>query len=265
MHSSVSWNGLISPAADPQISALSSAALYGRGVFTTIAVRGGSPLFLAKHFRRLADSSKKIGIDADYSEEGLADSITTLIKKNGVETGRCRVTIFDLGSGGLWNAEAGSGTGVLITTAEAHPASDTFRLTVSGFPVNSRSPLAGVKCCNYLESLLSIAEARAAGFDEAIRLNERGQVVSGSMANVFWIKGDQLFTPDLSVGCLPGTTREFVCEKLEVTEVLADAGDLHHADSIFLTSAGLLVRQVTEIDGKEFAPANNPIVQLLSP
>ena len=62
---------------------------------------------------------------------------------------------------------------------------------------------------------MALENAKAKGFDEAIRLNERGEVASACMANVFWIKDKKLFTPDLETGCLAGTTREFIIETAE--------------------------------------------------
>ncbi|MBV9215096.1 MAG: aminotransferase class IV, partial [Acidobacteria bacterium] len=105
---------------------------------------------------------------------------------------------------------------------------------------------------------------RQLGFDEAIRVNERGIVTSGTMTNVFWSKGGRLFTPDLKTGCLPGTTREFVLENLEVKEVEAAIDELKGADAIYLTSAGLGVIAVDEFDGREFPQIEHPITGQLA-
>jgi branched-subunit amino acid aminotransferase/4-amino-4-deoxychorismate lyase len=137
-----------------------------------------------------------------------------------------------------------------------------FRVTTSPYPVNSRSPLAGIKSCNYLENILAIDEAKGRGFHEAIRVNERGHVTSGCMANVFWLSGGKLFTPASSTGCLPGTTREFVLENLACEEVEAEIGELGSAKAIFLTSAGLGVVAVNEFDGRTLGGRDHRIVQV---
>jgi branched-subunit amino acid aminotransferase/4-amino-4-deoxychorismate lyase len=149
-----------------------------------------------------------------------------------------------------------------IVAAEQRPIPSPFRITISPYPVNSRSPLAGVKSCNYLEQILAKDEAKKRGFDEAIRGNERGHVTSGCMANVFWLNGDRFYTPALSTGCLPGTTREFVLENLECEEVEAEIGDLETADAIFLTSAGLGIVAADQFDGRRLAGGDHPILQL---
>ena len=91
-------------------------------------------------------------------------------------------------------------------------------LTVSPYRINSKSPLAGVKSCNYLENILAWEAAKAHGFDEAIRLNEKGEIASACLANVFWKKNGEIFTPPLETGCLKGTTRGYVLENLAAAE-----------------------------------------------
>jgi branched-subunit amino acid aminotransferase/4-amino-4-deoxychorismate lyase len=61
------------------------------------------------------------------------------------------------------------------------------------------------------------------------------------LANLFWKKGDKIFTPSLETGCLKGTTREFVLENFMVEERKAKLIELEKADEIFLTSAGIEV------------------------
>ena len=101
------------------------------------------------------------------------------------------------------------------------------------------------------------------GANEAVRLNELGYVTSACMANISWLKNDRLFTPSLSTGCLPGTTREFVLENLEVSEVEAAIDDLREADAIFLASAGLGVVQVDQFDGRAMPDIDHAITRLV--
>ena len=110
---------------------------------------------------------------------------------------------------------------------------------------------------------MSYEEARGRGFGEALRLNERGHVASACMANVFWEKDGKLFTPSLSTGCLPGTTREFVLENFECEEVESGIEVLNSADRIFLTSAGLGVAAAAEFDARELDTSDHPLLGLI--
>ena len=110
---------------------------------------------------------------------------------------------------------------------------------------------------------MTLEEAKARGFDEAVRLNERGFVASGCMANVFWSKDGRLFTPSLKTGCLPGTTREYILENLDCQEVEAGIEELDTAEQIFLTSAGLGVVSAAEFNGRKLAVQNHSVIDLL--
>src|SRR5207302_8944195 len=114
----------------------------------------------------------------------------------------------------------------------------------------------------YLDQLMSLRTGMDGGCNEAVRLNESGYVTSACMSNVFWLKDAQLYTPALSTGCLPGTTREFVCESFNVIEVEVGLGELKKADAIFLTSAGLGVVRADEFNGHEMPSVDHEILRL---
>lgn len=241
-----------------------AAALYGKGVFTTVAIRDRQPFLWDKHWRRLIDNAKTVGIELSaYSEEHSLDQLTTSIETDGIVNGRARLTFLDESPSPIWSGELTAKTSLHIVTGDLRPVPDAFRLTVSPYTVNSRSPLAGVKSCNYLENLLAFEEATKRGFHEAVRINERGFITGGCMSNIFWLKDEMLYTPTLATGCLPGTTREFVLENLDCQEVEVGIEELDKADGIFLTSAGLGVTQVAEYDTKPLEKTDHPILLLL--
>ena len=263
MHERVYFNGSI--AAGARITAISSAALYGRGVFSTISIHEGEPFLLDKHVRRLIANSGSIGIKLSIRfEEELRGGIYDLIAENQVVQGRARVTIFDESGSDVWGKSDRVNLSLLIMTADARPVPAELRLTVSPYNINSTSPLAGVKSCNYIEHQMAYDEARSRGFGEALRLNERGHATSGCMANVFWEKGGTLFTPSLSTGCLAGTTREFVLENIRCEELEAGIDVLESADRIFLTSAGVGVKAAAEFKGRKLDTSEHRITALIS-
>lgn len=243
MDSRVSFNLQILPAEKVFNSAVSSAALYGKGIFTSLAIYDAKPFLWEKHWRRLQENSAKLDIDlGGFKEEAVKNALSQIIIQNNLETARARLTFFDESSSNIWNFASNNKTSLLITTADFRKTKDEFLLTVSPFPLNSKSPLAGVKSCNYLENLLTLEEAKKRGFDEGIRLNEKDEIVSAATANIFWIKDEEIFTPALETGCLAGTTREFLTENFPVRESKSKINELSNADEIFLTSAGIGVR-----------------------
>jgi branched-subunit amino acid aminotransferase/4-amino-4-deoxychorismate lyase len=257
MHKFISYNSEICTSAEAKIPALSSAALYGWGIFTSLGIYDSMPFLWKKHWQRLGEYAGAVGIDmSEISERDVYDDLLAVIAANKLTDARARITCFD-NAAGFWNCAATDKTNVLIATADFRAMPERFTLTTSPFAVNSTSPLAGIKSCNYLENLLAWERAKNTGFDEAVRLNERGEVTSVCVANIFWVKNEKLYTPSLRTGALEGTTRAFVLEQavingIEYFEVERGMEDLLGADECFLTSAGIGIRNVAAIDGTRY-------------
>lgn len=238
--------------------------LYGKGIFSTIAVVEAKPFQWEKHWQRLREHSSRIGLDiSGHRKDAVFNSLREQILENNLINGRARVTLIDGSQSSIWTSEPEKKVELLVMTAEMQQLPKFYQLTISPYRVNSTSPLAGIKSCNYLENILAIDEARSRGFNEAVRLNERGKITSGCMSNIFWLAKGKLFTPDLSTGCLAGTTRSYVLDNLECEEVRSEVEELFAADAIFLTSAGIGIKAVERLDAKEFKKIEHPLLNLL--
>jgi 4-amino-4-deoxychorismate lyase len=268
MHKHVVVNQRLVEASRARLPAAGGAALHGRGVFTTLAVYGGRPFLWDEHWTRLVNHARRAGVECPFEEAETAASLRRLLEANNVERGRARVTLLARGGGGPWPAES-EGSDLLIWTGDERVGDgETLALTVSPFRVNTCSPLAGLKTVNYLEHVLGWEEARARDFDEAVVMNERGEVAAATMANIFWVKHGTVHTPALATGALAGTTRARVIELAEelavpVVEGVHALHDLADAEEIFLTSSGLGVALVTAFDFHRYAvPVGSPALRL---
>src|SRR5436190_10806018 len=162
----------------------SRALLYGCGVFSTLRVSYGQPLFWEKHWRRLVDNAARVGIDlSEHSEAKTRHALDEIIATQNVLHGKARITFADDSPSDIWANESAKDTVLSIVTSGLRTHSNDFRLTISPYHINLGSPLLGIKSCNYLDKVLALDEARARSFDEAIQLNERGEVTSATMAN----------------------------------------------------------------------------------
>lgn len=250
MHEFVSFNHHILDSQNIALHAASSAALYGKGVFTTIAIYDGTPFLWEKHWERLRENSKRLAVDiSGFSEKHVKESLQSLVKNNRAKYARARLTFFDESFSDIWKVNDEAKTSLLITTAELRDNVKKLSLSVSPYPVNSRSPLVNTKSCNYLENIFALREAKQKGFDEAIRLNERNEIVSVCLANIFWVKDEDIFTPALETGALRGTTREFIMDNFDVFEVISAPSKINEADSVFITSSGIGIGEVKNIGG----------------
>jgi branched-chain amino acid aminotransferase len=125
---------------------------------------------------------------------------------------------------------------------------------------NERSPLAGLKTVNYGDNAVAQRRARAAGADEALFANTRGELCEGTWSNVFVLVDGQWSTPPLSSGCLPGITRGVVLELfaelgLPVTESTRSIEGLDRVESAFLTSSLREIQPIAVMDGRELRPS----------
>lgn len=213
---------------------------------------------LDRNWKRITSNASYLGIDySEFSFSSIVDAFVSLKELNKFDDAKARISIFDLSPSSQWNSEYSGGSSMLIQTAELAEPKETLKLTISPFPRNSRSPLAAVKSCNYLENVLAHAHAVESGFDEAIRLNERGEAASACFANIFWIKNGNLFTPAIETGCLPGIMREYVVEAAQNADMRIEFAssaveELLTADEVFLTSSIKTIAVVKTIDQKSF-------------
>ena len=245
-----------------RVAPVSSAMLYGRGVFTTLAIYDANPFLWSKHWQRLKAHADKLDIDhTGCTEKGVGDALKKLIAVNQVRDGRARVILLARSGRDLWKSKmpGGKKTDLLIMTGDPPKAPPNgLSLAVSPYRINTFSPLTGIKSLNYLNNVLAWEEAQSRDFDEAVVLNERGEIASATTANLFWVKNGTVHTPTLSTGAIAGVTRECVIDIagkhfIPLLEGVYEMGDLTDADEIFLSSSSLGVAPVTTFDFRRYA------------
>jgi len=244
-----------------RVAPVSSAMLYGRGVFTTVAIYNSQPFLWSKHWQRLSAHAKRLDIDhTGCTEKNVGDAMQKLIAVNQVKAGRARVILLARHGRDIWKTRVPGAkkTDLLIMTGDSQKIPPTgLSLAVSPYRTNTVSPLTGIKSLNYLEHVLAWEEAQSRDFDEAVVLNERGEIVSATTANLFWVKNGTVHTPTLSTGTLAGITRDCVIDIankhfIPVLEGVYEMPDLIDADEIFLTSSSLGVAAVTTFDFRRY-------------
>jgi 4-amino-4-deoxychorismate lyase len=270
MHQHVILNRSLLETRQARLRAVTAAALYGRGVFTTVAVHSGRPFLWDAHWARLLAHAERAGVECDFGDNEAALLLTRLVEANGVAEGRARVHLLARAVRGRWKAgdDEGRSSDLLMMTADAWAKPETLALTVSPYRVNTCSPLVGVKTVNRLEQIMAWEEARSRDFDEAVVCNERGEVACATTANLFWVKHGTVFTPALATGAVAGTARARVIELASEMAVPLSEGahtlhDMADADEVFLTSAALGVALVTAFDFRRYnVPVGSPALRL---
>ena len=224
----------------------------GDGLFETILSRGGELMLLDEHLARLTRGCATLGLpEPDLSEaRRLCEDAAASIE------GRAAVRLtLTAGSGGRGlDRPADPAPRLFATTAAAPAPTGPATLITASVRRNEGSPASRLKTLSYLDSVLARAEATAAGADEALMLNNAGEVACAAAANIFWIEGERLCTPALDCGVLDGVIRAKVLEAapragLTPHEIRAMPGQIAAADEVFLTSSLIGLRPVSSLDG----------------
>lgn len=242
--------------------------LYGWGVFTTMRIYQGQAFAFDRYWDRLLKHASASRITPPERDE-VVRGVSELIEANSRQEGRLRITLLK-GSAGGWRAGAGNESEMLIfTSAESQLPRRDLTLTVSPYRLLSSSPLVGIKRTSMLEHLFAIEEARSRNFDEAILLNERGEVVSATSGNIFWVEGDEVFTPALATGCVAGVIRSFVIDIAKRLRVHLIEGShtlqrVHDAQEVFITSTARLISPVSHFDIKEYDKGTAKVTRILT-
>jgi branched-chain amino acid aminotransferase len=190
----------------------------------------------------------------------LRAGIVEAIAVAGPTAGRLRVTVTS-GPGPLGSSRGTDGPTTLIHVGPTTTWPPTSRVVTMSWPRNERSPLAGVKIISYAENALALSLARQEDGDEALFANTRGNLCEGSGSNVFVVLDGVLHTPPLAAGCLPGVTRELVCEAVDVVEADLSFDVVHHCDELFVTSSTREVHPVSHVDGRPVRACPGPVTR----
>ena len=129
-------------AARARAALVTPAALYGRGVFTTLAVHHGKPFLWPEHWLRLKEHAARAGLDLGELNAGNVGRIAPPARRGEqVRDGRARVTLLATGEHGIWNVkgpDAGRPTDLLIMTGDRRsPREDGLALTVSPYRIST--------------------------------------------------------------------------------------------------------------------------------
>lgn len=244
--------------------------LYGDAVFETLLVWNSRPFRLREHLERLERGMRFLRFKQCPDVEEIGRQVMALLAADGSERAVLRITL-TRGSGQRGYGTGGAGPCSLLITLYPVAARITelrqWRLKTSSCILNSGDPFCSHKTANKLVQIAARMEAEDAGVDEALLLNNAGQVVETASANVFWVEDGALCAPPRGVGGLPGITSALVSElcgalKMPFRERWITPRDLVARDGVFCTLSTLGIVEVVEVDGMPVS--QSPLTSTLS-
>ena len=252
-------NGVFLPESEAKISVFDHGLLYGDGVFEGIRFYNGRVFRLDRHFDRLWDSARAIGLTIPLSREEMTTALLESVRQNELRDGYIRLIVTrGVGNLGL-NPENCKRPSVIIIAASIalYPEEQYLRgleLITCGTRRMSPAALSGqIKSLNYLNNILAKIEAMQAGAGEGLMLNEQGYVAECTGDNIFVFKRGALSTPPISAGGLRGITRDVVIEiatefGMPFHEPDMTRYDIYTADECFLTGTAAEIIPVVSLD-----------------
>jgi branched-chain amino acid aminotransferase len=244
------------------VSPLDRGFTLGDGVFETLRLYAGAAFRLEAHLRRLARGASVLGLEVPASLGPDIARAVAAATREGVGDAALRVTLTrGIGAPGLAPPAVAHPTLVVaIHSLDAPTPWPERAITARIVSVrrNEHSPLSSCKTLAFTDSVVALAEARAAGAEDAILLDAAGHVSEGSASNVFVVSDDTLVTPPESCGILPGITRAAVLDVAAsrgiAIEVRAlEPEELLLAREVFLTSTLREITPVVRVDGTRIA------------
>jgi branched-chain amino acid aminotransferase len=247
--------------ANAKISVFDHGLLYGDGIFEGIRFYNGRVFRLEEHLDRLWDSARSICLEIPLTKTEMTEALLETIRQNDLRDGYIRLIVTrGVGNLGLNPAQCERPSVIIIaTTITLYPESLYQNgLTVVTVPTRRTNPSAlnpAVKSLNYLNNVMARIEANLAGADEALMLNDAGNVAECTADNVFVIKRGHIFTPPITAGALRGITRSVVFEiaaelGIRIAEADITRHDVFIADECFLTGTAAEIIPVIKADGR---------------
>jgi branched-chain amino acid aminotransferase len=263
---------------DAQVHVLTHALHYGSGVFEGIrcyeTADGPAVFRLTDHMRRMERSAKILRMPLGYTAEELVDATKDVIRANGVKECYIRPLAFrGYGVMGLNPLPAPVSVAIAVWPWDSYLGEEGMRTGVTmGISswrqrgVNAMPPAAKTTA-NYVNSSLAKIEALDHGYDEAIMLNEQGNVCEGTGENLFIVRDGVILTPPVSDGILDGITRDSLIRIADdfgiiVRERSLVRTDLYVADEIFVCGSAAEVVPVRAVDGREIGEPG-PVTKML--
>jgi branched-chain amino acid aminotransferase len=239
-----------------RISPADRGFLLGDGLFETLRAYGGRPFRLAEHLARLEAGGARIGLELPGD---LRDAVAVTLEANDLEEAAVRITVSrGVADPGLAPPLEAEPT-VLVTARAYHPRPEWYTHGIAASfasgRVDEHRASAGLKQLGYLDGVLALREARAAGAEDALLLDTEGHVAEGAASNLFMLAGGVLRTPPLSCGILPGITRAVVLELaaargLATREEPLTPAAVSTAEEAFLTSSLRELVPLTRLSGR---------------
>lgn len=228
-------------------------------IYEVIRVIDGIPLFFEEHIERMRRSSEIVDYSIYRSDEEFFFDMKKLIEINNVKNLNIKLLCVDI---------EGKGQIFLAYFIESYyPSEEVYKEGIHTilYDFERVNPNAKVLNISFKEDVKNKLKEEKAF--EALLVNKEGYITEGSRSNMFFVRGDKVYTAP-SGEVLLGVTRKHiveVCEKLniKVVEENIHVEDLDKIDAIFMSGTSVNVLPIATVDEKRYDSVNNNIVKAI--
>lgn len=233
---------------------------YGDGVFETLVIVDGKPLYWNDHVQRLARGCRQLRIPVP-DKNLLAEELQQLLKHQELYQSEKLIAKLmitrGVGKRGYKPPQQTKATRIVgVFPYPSYPRKyfdEGVKITVCRIPLSCNPVLAGVKHLNRLEQVMAQDEWDSPDIFEGIMLNSDQYVIECTMSNIFWITNNHLFTPDLANCGVEGVTRTNILQlaeelQMSVTIDYFEMKEMLKADEIFITNSVYGILPVNSVD-----------------
>ncbi|OAT47104.1 aminodeoxychorismate lyase [Proteus hauseri ATCC 700826] len=239
------------------VDASDRAVQFGDGCFTTLLVENNQPIMLSAHIERLKQGCEALFLpfpDWNWLKNHIIDIATTIETSKGVIK-----VIISRGIGGRGYSSKGFITPTIITSNSLYPSHylnqqlSGVLLGMSPILLGKNSMLAGIKHLNRLEQILIKHHLETTKFDDVLVCDNEGYLIEANASNLFWRKGDSIFTPNLTASGVNGIMRQQILQfakqrTWDIHVVKEKPQTLFDADEVWLTNALMPIIPVAQIE-----------------
>lgn len=257
--SKVIFNHKIINKKDCKISLENRAFLYGDGLFESVKIINGKAFNLEAHLNRLFAGALLMNLKIVASKNDFRNDIERLLIKNKITKGGSLKILLFRDEGGKYLPENNQ-TSCLIISKFSDKI--LFTLNKKGVELGLyKTQLKPIKLSNYktmsaLQSVMCSLDANQKGKDDCLMFNTENRIIESANSNIFYVKNNIIFTPQLREGCVDGTMRNCILSlkdlDYKIVENEVKIRDILEAEEVFLTNAIQGVRWVSQIEAQQF-------------
>ncbi|WP_028302858.1 aminotransferase class IV [Oceanospirillum maris] len=256
-------NGVYQPLAEARISPLDRGFLFGDGIYEVIPYYAGRSVGLTPHIERMINGLAAIEIACKLSVSEWVELLDDLVARNSDQGKNIGVYVH-------------VSRGTDVKRYHAYPDNVEPTIFAFAFPIKEPEPVdraqakplslvstedlrwqrCHIKSTALLGNVMHYQQGYAAGCDEALLFNAKGELTEGSSSNAFIVKDGKVITPIQDNQILPGITRRIILDSLradgsiEVEERIVTMDEVLNADELWVTSSSKEIAPVTQLDGK---------------